>query len=388
MAADVITFDSDYMQEYAKTVADAQKLVDEARASLKKANRHDGWRCSERHSVNESLSDLSSKLDKISIGLKETSSTLVKGARQFSDLETRAAKEENSLSGQLKKNWGFEALKWIAGVIGGIGQKVGDFLNGLLPVTQVPPSPSPTPVIVAPPGEGETAIMPETLADDAAAEETIPAGGGWEKLQEKVKYDIANRNGEGEAFWYEKVEQGKGNYKGIFDAEGNLIGYEDVGKGNGDYTLKTRQCKVYAQELVKAANGKGLPRTADNNYSFIEDNENLSKFNLEKILIKDGVAKEGLPGLTADQLYEFFKEHNVRKGDVIQIGNSQGMLHTAIVNSYDDKGVYVTDANWGMGGEVKENHLIPWSTWQDTYMKAEKATETANVGISVYRPTY
>jgi len=112
MAANIITFESEYMRECAKNVENAQKLVDEARASLKRANRHDGWRCPERQPINNSLNDLSTRLDRISKGLNETSSALTKGAGQFSDLETRAQKEENNMYNQLKNKWAFEAAKW------------------------------------------------------------------------------------------------------------------------------------------------------------------------------------------------------------------------------------------------------------------------------------
>jgi hypothetical protein len=44
--------------------------------------------------------------------MKETSSALTKGAEQFADLESRVQSEESALSGQLKKNWGFDANTW------------------------------------------------------------------------------------------------------------------------------------------------------------------------------------------------------------------------------------------------------------------------------------
>ena len=115
MEADKITFESEYMREYAKTAETAQRLVDEALASLKKANRHEGWRCPERQPINTSLSDISTRLGRANTCLKTTSSTLEKGAGQFADLETRAVKVESSVYNQLKKNWAFEANKWGGG---------------------------------------------------------------------------------------------------------------------------------------------------------------------------------------------------------------------------------------------------------------------------------
>ena len=147
MAANIITFESEYMKEYVKKVENAKRLVDEARTSLKKANRHDGWRCPERHSINNSLNDISTRIDRISKGLIDTSSALTKGAGQFSDLESRTQSEESKIYNQLKKNWAFEALKWIIGVIGGAIGVVKETIGGLLPVTPVPPSPNPGAIV-------------------------------------------------------------------------------------------------------------------------------------------------------------------------------------------------------------------------------------------------
>ena len=112
MAANIITFESEYMRECAKNAENAKRLVEEARTSLKRANRHDGWRCPERSTINNSLSDLSTRIDRIIKGLNETASALTKGAGQFSDLESRAQNEEIRVYNQLKKTWAFEATKW------------------------------------------------------------------------------------------------------------------------------------------------------------------------------------------------------------------------------------------------------------------------------------
>jgi hypothetical protein len=149
MAANIVTFDSDYIRERAKTVAAAKKLLDDACACLKKANRHEGWGCPERLQINDSLHDVSSRLERLSVGLEASSSALTKGAGQFAELESQALKEENTMSEQLKENWGFKALKWIKDTL----NKAKDILlnpigkvhaaeSTNLPVTQVPPLPS------------------------------------------------------------------------------------------------------------------------------------------------------------------------------------------------------------------------------------------------------
>jgi hypothetical protein len=115
MASGIVTFESEYMRERAKIVAEAKRLVDDARASLKKAHRHDGWRCKERETINDSLNEVSSKVDKIGAGLEQLSSGLNGGADRFAELEERAANQENALSADMLKGYSFEGKPWVLG---------------------------------------------------------------------------------------------------------------------------------------------------------------------------------------------------------------------------------------------------------------------------------
>jgi hypothetical protein len=144
----LIRFDSAYMREYSKTVNAAQRLAAEALNSLKGANRHDGWQCRERGQINEDLSKISDSAGKLGNAMKDLSSKLNKGAGQLENLEQRSSSLEGTVSNQLKKNWGFEALKWLAGAIGsafnGIGEKI------KLPETRIPKLPNPLDIIFPP----------------------------------------------------------------------------------------------------------------------------------------------------------------------------------------------------------------------------------------------
>jgi hypothetical protein len=301
MAANIITFDSDYMRERAKTVTDAKKLVDDARACLKRANRHDGWSCSERVQINDSLRDVSSRLDRLSTGLGTFSTTLDKGAGQFADLESRALSEENAMSGQLKKNTGFEAIKWIIGVIGGIGQKIGDALKSLLPVTPVPSLPNTSPpVTVAPPSEGTTAIMPETTPSTSEMRVT-----GVELLNAGQYLGKANP-------W--PNEQCKGFVKNIFLKE---LGIRDV-----------------------------VPESASNGKEWARDGGEYF----------DRVGQEIGTPVTSDIVRNFWKE--LREGDAMQVNWQTNTEHTMIVDSIekDEYGnitaIKVLHANYPSGNRV------------------------------------
>ena len=146
MAVSKITFDSDYMREIARNTENAQRLIDEARATLRRANRHNGWRCEERQQINNSLGELSTWLDRVSNGVRETSLVLVKGAELFADLESRSQQEESNVTRQVRKNWLFGAIDWVAGVA---TNAITHAINTFLPVTMIPTYSGP-PVITLP----------------------------------------------------------------------------------------------------------------------------------------------------------------------------------------------------------------------------------------------
>lgn len=144
-STDVIRFDSNYMRECAKNTAKAKECVDEAIALLRKANRHDGWRCAERGEINKELDEIKKRLSNIGDnGIAPISSALSRGAEQFSDLETRASTQESQMSEDMRKNWGFKASSWLQRT----GSSVSNFFSNLrnsnnstdsmLPVTKIP----------------------------------------------------------------------------------------------------------------------------------------------------------------------------------------------------------------------------------------------------------
>jgi hypothetical protein len=160
MPADRITFDSSYMREYAKNnVERALTLLNEAQASLKRANRHSGWLCGERERVNSELAGISSRLERAITACGNLSSALNKGASRFEALENSSASAENSIWNKLRENWLVKAAAWVAGVGGGALKDIGGAIKNLF-VQPVPPSPRPQRVTIAAPAENETAIMP------------------------------------------------------------------------------------------------------------------------------------------------------------------------------------------------------------------------------------
>lgn len=112
-SSEVIRFDSDYMRNYSKTVSQAKESVDEAIALLRKANRHDGWKCAERSEINEDLDEIKKQLSNIADnGITPIASALSRGADQFSELETRASTQESQMSQAMRKDWGVKPSRW------------------------------------------------------------------------------------------------------------------------------------------------------------------------------------------------------------------------------------------------------------------------------------
>jgi hypothetical protein len=166
-----IYFDGEYATLLVKTLTGAKSVLDEALDSLKSANRHEGWECSEREQINEELGEISKKLERVKKGLDDGASAIGKGAEMFASLEDKASENENAVSEQVKKNWVFEAAKWVGGavgsviggavewvkgavgsVIGGIGNMIGGIGEKKpVPITPIYPSPELPPVTTLPP---------------------------------------------------------------------------------------------------------------------------------------------------------------------------------------------------------------------------------------------
>ena len=125
MSANEIVFDAQYTSEQINNLKKAEELAGEAMNFLKKAHFHGSWRCPEHSNIDARLDNISSSLVKLDQGMSATSEALTKGMQRFSDLESRAETQTNSMSDNLKNKYGYEAANYGGG-------------NSTLPVTQVP----------------------------------------------------------------------------------------------------------------------------------------------------------------------------------------------------------------------------------------------------------
>ncbi len=146
----VIRFDSEYMRSRAKIVTQAGEAVDDAIESLRKANRHDGWRCAERAEINKKLDEIKKRLEKIKDNaVTPVAAALSRGAEQFAELETRSVAQEKQIARQMREDFGYKPTAWER-----ITRTVSDWWSRLtggggdiikvpenLPVTPIPSSP-------------------------------------------------------------------------------------------------------------------------------------------------------------------------------------------------------------------------------------------------------
>jgi hypothetical protein len=150
-----IHYDAEYMPALVTMLNESKGVLDEALGSLKRANRHEGWECSERAQINDELGEISKKLERVKIGLADGASKMTRGAEMFATLENQASANENAVSEEVKKNWFFEAVKWVKGavgsVIGGISNAIGGiFEKKQAPVIQIPHLDNQPPVTIQP----------------------------------------------------------------------------------------------------------------------------------------------------------------------------------------------------------------------------------------------
>ncbi|MDR1509183.1 MAG: hypothetical protein LBS53_06055 [Synergistaceae bacterium] len=136
-----IHYDGEYISSLAKMLTGAKGTLDEALGSLKGANRHEGWNCSERTRINEELGEISKKLERVKTGLGDGAVAMNKGAEMFASLENQASANENAVSEQVKKNWFFEAVKWVKGAVGSAISGIGGMITGIGGTKQSPITP-------------------------------------------------------------------------------------------------------------------------------------------------------------------------------------------------------------------------------------------------------
>ena len=107
--SNLIAFDSQYISEQIKNINRAQQIMEEAIRTLKKASAHEGWKCSEIKNINDNMSNITNKLTRLNNGITGTAEALSKGVERFTELETRAENQTNSLSNSIQNQYGFTA---------------------------------------------------------------------------------------------------------------------------------------------------------------------------------------------------------------------------------------------------------------------------------------
>ena len=112
MAANLITFDAQYILQQAKVLSSASDAINGAASDLKRASLHERWHCRECNVINDRLSEIKSFLSKLDRGIGAVSSALNTGAARFSELENRAASQADGLGNDLRDKHGFEGVSY------------------------------------------------------------------------------------------------------------------------------------------------------------------------------------------------------------------------------------------------------------------------------------
>ena len=109
MPANVIIFDAAYIAEMTSGMNIACTLVNEAVNFLRRASLHEGWKCKECVKISENLDDLNIRLGRLDEGVNETTRILGGSVSRFEALEERYRTQAESLSDDLRNNYGFQA---------------------------------------------------------------------------------------------------------------------------------------------------------------------------------------------------------------------------------------------------------------------------------------
>ena len=164
MPSNVIIFDAEYIAELTSNMNKACSLMGEAVSSLKRASLHEGWQCKECVTISDNLLDLNSRLGRLDEGVNETTRILGGSISRFAELEAKYKTQAESLSEELRGNYGFtasgysgssehSAAEWAApatgGVIGGTVSRPNGtsthYINNTSPDTpNTPQNPSPS----------------------------------------------------------------------------------------------------------------------------------------------------------------------------------------------------------------------------------------------------
>lgn len=128
MSANVIIFEGQYMADQVRNLDNAKQLTEEAIGIIKKANQHRNWKCKETAEINNSLNNISNKLQHIDTGIMRTANALGRGLRSFTELEQRSEGQADKLSTNMREQYGFSAQ------VRGSGKD--ETIN--LPITEIP----------------------------------------------------------------------------------------------------------------------------------------------------------------------------------------------------------------------------------------------------------
>ena len=109
MSANLIIFEGQYMADLIRNMNKAKQLTEEAVSIIKKANQHRNWKCKETTEINSKLDLISDRVQRLNTGITDTTLALGDGLRAFHELEQRSESQANTLSNNLKNNYGFEA---------------------------------------------------------------------------------------------------------------------------------------------------------------------------------------------------------------------------------------------------------------------------------------
>ena len=109
MSANVIIFEGQYIADQMRNIDKARNLIGEAIGIIRKASQHRNWKCNETHEIDNGIDIISNRLNRLNTGITRTGIALGKGLVSFTELEQRSESQANTLSSNLKNNYGFEA---------------------------------------------------------------------------------------------------------------------------------------------------------------------------------------------------------------------------------------------------------------------------------------
>lgn len=174
----IITFDADYVAELVAKMNTACSLMAEAVESLRTASLHRGWKCKECRTITENLEGLNKRLGRLDTGVNETTRVLSNSVAKYAELEARYRRQSESLSEDLRNNYGFQASGYTPSGGGGSGSgTVGGGSSSPSPSGGSSGGGSSTPSGTGS-GSGTPTPDPEKTGQNPGTPTTTPSGGG------------------------------------------------------------------------------------------------------------------------------------------------------------------------------------------------------------------